>query len=89
MERAGKPLLEIVVVLRQDGGGWALPGGFTDPREDRSHTVRREFTEEALRFNQGADQQEIEEELDLLFRNVICRLALQDPVDLLRAAACA
>eukprot|EP01083_Nonionella_stella_P228743 810411_1 len=44
----GKPILEFIAIERQDGGGWAIPGGMVDPGEHISRTIRREFGEEAM-----------------------------------------
>jgi len=47
-EESGKPVLEFVAILRNDGGGWAIPGGMVDPGELVSRTLKREFGEEAM-----------------------------------------
>ena len=65
--RLGPEGLELLVIERRDGGGWALPGGMVDPGEDVSRTLRREFREEA-----GAD-------LDLGAATEIYRGYVDDP----------
>jgi hypothetical protein len=42
-----EPTLEVCVVRRADTGEWALPGGFVQPNEQVSETLRRVFAEEA------------------------------------------
>jgi len=44
----GNPVLEFVSIERNDGGGWAIPGGMVDPGECVSVTLKREFMEEAM-----------------------------------------
>ena len=53
----GRPVLQFVSTLRGDGGGWALPGGMVDPGEVVSHTLKREFMEEAMNSNDMTDEQ--------------------------------
>lgn len=36
----------LLLVERKDGHGWALPGGYVDPGEDRLHAAQRELREE-------------------------------------------
>lgn len=50
-------MLQLVVIFRGDGGGWALPGGMVDPGEMVSETLKREFMEEAMNSNEMTDEQ--------------------------------
>eukprot|EP01084_Bolivina_argentea_P316451 548542_1 len=43
-----KPILEFIAIERNDGGGWAIPGGMVDPGEQLSRTLKREFGEETM-----------------------------------------
>ncbi len=54
--------LYFVAVLREDTNEWAIPGGFVDPGENYSETLRREFKEETC---DGED----EALLDYVFSN--------------------
>jgi len=47
-DETGKPVLEWISIQRADTGAWAIPGGFVDPGEGISLTLKREFGEEAL-----------------------------------------
>ena len=62
-EETGKPVLEFVAILRNDGGGWAIPGGMVDPGELVSRTLKREFGEEAMNSLMIQDEQEKKEAL--------------------------
>jgi ADP-ribose pyrophosphatase len=44
----GKRVLEFVAIRRNDGGGWAIPGGMVEPGDTVSATLKKEFGEEAL-----------------------------------------
>lgn len=43
-----RPILQFCAIQRKDNNEWAIPGGFVDPGEPVSQTLRREFAEEAL-----------------------------------------
>ena len=45
--------LYFLAVLREDTNEWAIPGGFVDPGENYSETLRREFKEETC---EGEDE---------------------------------
>eukprot|EP00051_Salpingoeca_urceolata_P011657 m.144800 g.144800 ORF g.144800 m.144800 type:complete len:1163 (-) comp17205_c1_seq1:107-3595(-) len=68
--RAGKRVLEVVTISRADNGLKALPGGFCDPGEPVTETVKREFGEEALAKLKATptEQLEIQERLDRVFK---------------------
>ena len=57
-EASQLPILQVVLILRRDGGGWALPGGMVDPGEVVTQTLKREFMEEALDSTQMTEQQQ-------------------------------
>jgi ADP-ribose pyrophosphatase len=59
--------LEVLVVLRRDGGGWALPGGMVEEGELATRAAAREFKEEA-----GLD-------LDMSGAAVLGRAYVEDP----------
>lgn len=40
--------MELLVILRGDGGGWALPGGMVEDGQTARETVKRELREEAI-----------------------------------------
>lgn len=44
-------ILQMVAIQRSDNKMWAIPGGMVDPGENVSVTLKREFTEEALNFD--------------------------------------
>eukprot|EP01130_Rhizamoeba_saxonica_P001723 TRINITY_DN11583_c0_g1_i1.p1 TRINITY_DN11583_c0_g1~~TRINITY_DN11583_c0_g1_i1.p1 ORF type:complete len:288 (-),score=79.00 TRINITY_DN11583_c0_g1_i1:62-892(-) len=71
ISKDGKPVLQFVAIHRNDGGGWALPGGMVDPGEEVTVTVKREFGEEALNstVKDPEEQANIEAQLDELFHN--------------------
>ncbi|XP_064546301.1 ADP-ribose pyrophosphatase, mitochondrial [Drosophila montana] len=46
-----KNILQLVAIQRSDNKLWAIPGGMVDPGENVSVTLKREFTEEALNFD--------------------------------------
>ncbi|EDW68843.2 ADP-ribose pyrophosphatase, mitochondrial [Drosophila virilis] len=48
---SGKNILQMVAIQRSDNKLWAIPGGMVDPGENVSVTLKREFTEEALNFD--------------------------------------
>ncbi|XP_017958253.1 ADP-ribose pyrophosphatase, mitochondrial [Drosophila navojoa] len=50
-ENSGKNILQMVAIQRSDNKMWAIPGGMVDPGENVSVTLKREFTEEALNFD--------------------------------------
>ena len=56
MERDGKKVLEFVAVKRRDGGGWAVPGGFRDDKEEEKFTFGREFIEETMNKSNGGEE---------------------------------
>jgi ADP-ribose pyrophosphatase len=47
--------LEMVAILRSDGGGWAIPGGMVDDKESFVAAGTREALEEALKSGQDLD----------------------------------
>lgn len=62
-------VLQMVVITRRDTGEDAIPGGMVELGDKVSHTLRKEFFEEALRLCEGnADMtKEIAEELNCVF----------------------
>ena len=62
-------VLQMVAITRRDTGELAIPGGMVEHGDTVSATLRKEFAEEALRFNEGnADMTlNIESELDAVF----------------------
>jgi 8-oxo-dGTP pyrophosphatase MutT (NUDIX family) len=64
-------VLEFVAIKRNDGGGWAIPGGMVDPGEAVTVTCKREFGEEALN-SEGVSAEErhhIEKQVHELFNH--------------------
>lgn len=46
--KTGKQILQMVTIQRRDNLMWAIPGGFVDPGEHVTKTLKREFFEEAV-----------------------------------------
>ncbi len=61
--------LQFIGIFRNDGGGWALPGGMVEPGDTVSATLRKEFSEEALDSLSlpPADRAALEQEITALF----------------------
>ncbi|XP_044753229.1 ADP-ribose pyrophosphatase, mitochondrial [Coccinella septempunctata] len=53
------PILQFCAIQRHDCNEWAIPGGFVDPGENVSETLRREFAEEAFKLLE-TDKEEAE-----------------------------
>lgn len=66
-----KPVLEVVLIVRQDNGEWAIPGGMVDKDEQVSVTLRREFGEEALNTLElpEGEKRQVSQGLNNLFRD--------------------
>jgi len=58
---------QMVAIIRQDGGKWAIPGGMVDDGELVSQTLRREFSEEATAAQNPKQKQQITQQLDQVF----------------------
>jgi len=71
VDKDGKKVLEFVAIKRNDGGGWALPGGMVDPGEAVTVTCKREFGEEALNSEgvSADEKKKIEEQVHELFKH--------------------
>jgi len=65
----GNVVMQMVAIQRKDSGQWAIPGGMVDAGEHVSQTLRREFTEEAATLPSPAEQRQVEQALDEVFKN--------------------
>jgi len=54
---SGLKILEFVCIERNDGGGWAIPGGMVDPGEKVATALKREFMEEAMDSTQATSEE--------------------------------
>ncbi|GIY24141.1 ADP-ribose pyrophosphatase, mitochondrial [Caerostris darwini] len=53
------PILQFIAILRKDCNKWAIPGGFTNPKETSSSTVLRELFEEAINIKKLSDETQL------------------------------
>jgi ADP-ribose pyrophosphatase len=67
----GKRVLEVVLITRSDNGKLAFPGGFVNPGETLSDTLKREFGEEALGSIDANDAERaiIKANIDKIFKS--------------------
>lgn len=79
----GHPMLECVLIKRQDTGQWALPGGMVEAGDTVSLTLKKEFGEEAMNSIEASEEKrtEIMASLDTLFAHgtVIYKGYVDDP----------
>eukprot|EP00808_Paulinella_micropora_P004560 g1466.t1 len=72
--------VEMVAIQRRDNGNWAIPGGFVDPGEAVSVTLKREFEEETLNVDEE-DRAGVRILLKNLFDPKNCRPVYEGYVD--------
>lgn len=63
--------LEMVAILRGDGGGWAIPGGMVDSGETTIAAGKREALEEALAPGQDLDDILANEKATPVYRGIV------------------